>query len=269
MAVRRTIVFIHGMFLTPKSWRGWRRFFEERGYRCLAPAWPYHEEEPSRLRRRVPAGAGDLELAPIVEEFSSVAAAEPEPPVLIGHAVGGLVAQAVVARGLARAAVCLCSMPPNRMLSPRWSFLRNGAAIMNPLRGDRPFAMTERRFRRAFANRLTPEQAREAYSELVVPDSRNVMRSCLGKAGRLDLARPHAPLLFVAAEDDKIIPGRLSRRNAAAYRDEGSVVDFKAFPGRGHFILGEPGWEEVASYVDGWLAAEPWVAANRVGGLRA
>ena len=43
-----SVVFIHGTFLNPRSWEGWERFFGERGYRCLSPAWPLHEGEPAR-----------------------------------------------------------------------------------------------------------------------------------------------------------------------------------------------------------------------------
>ena len=28
------IVFIHGLFMTPRSWDGWVSWFSERGYRC-------------------------------------------------------------------------------------------------------------------------------------------------------------------------------------------------------------------------------------------
>ena len=52
------IVFIHGMFLNPRSWQPWVRFFEERGHRCHAPAWPLHDGEPEALRENPPPGLG-------------------------------------------------------------------------------------------------------------------------------------------------------------------------------------------------------------------
>jgi hypothetical protein len=44
------IIFIHGMFLNPKSWQKWIGYFENLGYECEAPAWPMHEGEPSFRR---------------------------------------------------------------------------------------------------------------------------------------------------------------------------------------------------------------------------
>lgn len=258
-----TIVFIHGMFLTPRSWTSWRRFFRERGYRCLAPAWPWHDGDPRVLRERIPAEAGHLELRDVVDACAAVCAGLREKPILIGHSLGGLVVQVLVNRGLAKAGVCIGSAAPNGILTLDWGFLKSSAAIANPLRGDTPYILTEREFRERFCNTMTPERTRAAYMKYAVHESRNVLRGSLGAAGRVDLAREHAPLLFIAGDQDRVVPEKLEQKVAAAYAPEAGVVDFKEFPGRDHFICGEEGWEEVASYVDGWLTAEPWIAANR------
>lgn len=258
----RTAVFVHGMFLTPKSWENWRGLFAARGWRCLAPAWPWHDGDPRALRRHIPPETGHVALRDVVEEFAVLAAAQPERPVLIGHSVGGLVVQVLVNRGLARAGVCIGSAPPNGMLALDWSFLRTEAAIVNPLRGDMPYRLTERELRERFCGAMSEEQARAAYARYAVPESRNVLRGSLGPSGRVDLSKPHAPLLFVSGGRDRVIPGKLERMNARAYAPGAGVVDFKEFPGRGHLICVEPGWEEVAAYVEGWLSSEPWSRLN-------
>ena len=45
------IVLIHGLWLTPRSWEGWKARFEERGHEVLTPAWPHMEGEVEALRR--------------------------------------------------------------------------------------------------------------------------------------------------------------------------------------------------------------------------
>ena len=40
MIMSRTILFIHGGWVTPLCWDPFVSFFEARGYRYLAPAWP-------------------------------------------------------------------------------------------------------------------------------------------------------------------------------------------------------------------------------------
>src|SRR5207342_3785229 len=46
-----TIVLIHGLWLTPRSWEYWKARFEQRGHEVLAPAWPRMESEVEALRR--------------------------------------------------------------------------------------------------------------------------------------------------------------------------------------------------------------------------
>jgi hypothetical protein len=50
-----------------------------------------------------------------------------------------------------------------------------------------------------------------------------------------------------------------AQMNLANYRKYGrstSVTDYRAFPGRTHWIVGQPGWEEVADYVMDWIAKQ-------------
>src|SRR5438067_151132 len=88
--MKNTIVFIHGMFQNPKSWEKWIAFFTEKGYNCLAPAWPLHEGEPAALRQNPPAGLGDLSLNDIVSRIEEFVLKLDEKPIVIGHSVGGL-----------------------------------------------------------------------------------------------------------------------------------------------------------------------------------
>ncbi|SDE96494.1 Lysophospholipase, alpha-beta hydrolase superfamily [Mucilaginibacter pineti] len=251
--MKKTIVFIHGMFQNPVSWEKWISYFNEKGYDCIAPAWPLHEGVPADLRNNPPAGLGDLELQTIVDEMERIVTSLPEKPILIGHSVGGLIVQLLVQKGLAEIGVPINSIAPNAMLAFDWGFMKNSALIANPFKGNAPFEMNLESFHESFCNTMSMEDTQEAYQRTATHDSRNVLRDCMGEAGQIDLDLPHAPLLFIGGEEDQIVPYELNQRNAEAYTDEVSIVDFKAFPNRGHWICGELGWEEVAAYISEWL----------------
>ncbi len=87
------IVFIHGMFQNSKSWASWQTYFENLGFATSAPSWPYHEGEPAELRRNPPQGLGELHLRTVIDEFAGLVRALPDKPVVVGHSVGGLIAQ--------------------------------------------------------------------------------------------------------------------------------------------------------------------------------
>jgi pimeloyl-ACP methyl ester carboxylesterase len=40
-----TIVLIHGLWMTPRSWEHWAERYKGNGYNVLAPAWPGMEGE--------------------------------------------------------------------------------------------------------------------------------------------------------------------------------------------------------------------------------
>ncbi|HEX5033022.1 MAG TPA: alpha/beta hydrolase, partial [bacterium] len=50
-----------------------------------------------------------------------------------------------------------------------------------------------------------------------------------------------------------IAPSHLNRRIFAKYKKNGSVLEYKEFPGRNHFVLGLPTWHEEADYILDWL----------------
>lgn len=248
----KDIIFIHGMFQNPKSWEKWTAYFTALGYNCIAPAWPLHQGEPAALRENPPAGLGDLHLDDIILEIETLVLKH-DKPILIGHSVGGLIVQLLVNRETASAGIAIDSVAPNAMLDFDWGFFKNSALIANPFKGNEPFFMDEESFHGAFANTLSKEASDEAYAEFATHDSRNVLRDCMGEAGQLDVELPHAPLLLIAGEKDEIIPNTLTKKNFEAYTDPESVISFKEFEGRSHYICGEPGWEEVAAYIHSWL----------------
>lgn len=249
------IIFIHGMFLNPKSWAQWIRYFKGIGYECEAPAWPMHDGEPSSLREKIPADLGTLGLPTIYRHYARHVAKQPTRPIVIGHSIGGLVMQKLAAAGLIRAGVGICSVAPNRMLAADWGFLCNSAAITNPFAGDKPYEMTPELFHENFGNTMTEAESNAAYEKYAVHESRQVLRDILGEGGQVDLERPHVPLLFIGAAEDEIIPASLVLRNAEAYNDERSHSEYVEFSHRGHFICGQNGWEEVALRTANWLEA--------------
>lgn len=247
------ILFIHGMFLNPKSWESWISHFEALGYECEAPAWPLHEGEPSDLRARIPEGLGHLDLKTVYGHYRNLLKDDPREVIVIGHSLGGLIMQKLMAEGLVRLGVGLCSVAPNAMLAFDWGFFRNSASITNPFAGDEPYEMTEELFHQNFGNCMSPSSSREAFEKYAMPESRQVLRDILGDDGKVDIEKPHNPLLLIGAAEDQIIPNTLVARNAEAYTDQRSHAEYREFSGRGHFLYGEENWEEVATLTANWL----------------
>jgi len=250
----KTIVFIHGMFMTALCWEKWVPYFQTRGYTCLAPNWPGRDKAVEEQRNAHPdAQLGQLGLNDVVNHFEQIIRQLPEKPLLVGHSMGGLVTQLLLQRDVAAAGVAIDSAPPAGVFTPSWSFLKANFPMINPfVPASAPRCMPFEDFQYAFVNTLPLAEQRADYDRYVVPESRQVPRDSLSSAGAVDFKKAHAPLLLTAGEKDHIIPAGLNKMNYEKYHASASPIDFKEFPGRVHFVIGQTGWEEVAGYVASW-----------------
>ena len=253
MSSTKTIVFIHGLFMNPKSWQPWISYFEVKGYKCYAPAYPFHEGEPAELRKNVDPGLGTLTFGKLIESLSSFIDKLPEKPILIGHSMGGLSVQKLIELNKGTVGVCIDTAPPKGIFSFKWSFLKANIPTINPLKGNSVCMPDVKWYHYAFCNTMTMDQTKIEFNKFVVPESRNIPRSSAKNDGKIDFKKSHAPLLFIAGEKDHIIPASLNRKNFEAYKDKNSKTDFKEFPGRTHYICGQHNWEEVAEYIIDWI----------------
>jgi pimeloyl-ACP methyl ester carboxylesterase len=255
----KTIVFIHGLFQNPESWEQWITFFKAKGYTCHAPAYPYHEGNPAVLRIRVHPDLGKLTFGDVTTSLAAFIEKLPEKPVLIGHSMGGLAVQKLIEKNMGIAGICIDSAPPKGIFSLNWNFLRANLPTVNPFKGNSAVLPDVKWVHRSFCNTMTVEQTEIEYDRFVVPESRNIPRSSIGKDGEIDFRKPHSPLLFIAGKKDRIIPASLNRKNLSAYKDKNSIIDYKGFAGRTHYICGQENWEEVAGFVAEWIADEVFV----------
>lgn len=249
-----TVFLIHGMWGGPFYWEPFRSVLEARGWHCIAATLPFHDVDPQcapdpRLGR-----TGLLDYADALEREID---ALPEPPVLIGHSMGGLLAQMLCARGKARAAVLLAPASPAGIFALTPSVLRSFLPVMlrwgfwrKPMR--QPFATAAY----SMLHLLPPEEQRATYARFVPESGRAAAEIGLWpldphRASRVDPAKVTCPLLVLGGSEDRITPVTVVRKVASRY---GARAEFRELPNHAHWLMAEPGWEEVASCVVEWLA---------------
>jgi pimeloyl-ACP methyl ester carboxylesterase len=250
MMASRPVLFLHGMFLTGRSWSRWCDRFEARGFRCAAPSWPGHDGEPAALRTQVDPRLASLTLTEVVAGYEARAREDPQ-TIVVGHSMGGLIAQILLARGAARCGIAIDSAPPYGVRSFAWSHLRSNAALLWP--GHAPIVPTLASWRYAFWHTGAADEVQRAFDAEVVPESRRVGRGPLGKEAAIDFSAKRGPLLMIAGELDHIIPASLNRKNAARYEASAAPTELIEMKGRTHYLCGQPGWEEVADTCLAWI----------------
>src|SRR4051794_15467114 len=126
-----TIVLIHGLWLTPRSWERWIDRYESKGYRVLAPAWPGLEGEVESLNAD-PAPLASLTIEQIVDHYESVVIDLDRPPIIMGHSFGGTFVQLLLDRGLGAAGVGVASATVKGIRDLPLSTLRAALPGLNP-----------------------------------------------------------------------------------------------------------------------------------------
>jgi pimeloyl-ACP methyl ester carboxylesterase len=262
-----TIVLIHGLWLTPRSWEGWKERFEGRGYKVLAPAWPRMKGEVEDLRRD-PSALDGLGITEVVDHYEGIIRGLARPPVIMGHSFGGLVTELLLDRGLGAAGVALSPAQVKGVLRlPPAQVRATFPVIGNPANRKRTVELTPEQFHYNFTNTMTEEEAKAAYDRYEVPGpGRMIFQAAFANfnpraTNKVDFHKDdRPPLLVIGNAQDHTVPASLSREAAKRLGKSKAVVDYKEFADRPHFTAGAPGWEEVADYALEW--AEKQVAAD-------
>ena len=252
----KNVLFITGAFVSNTCWDDWRVYFENRGYTTFAPPWPHKGAPAEELRNRHPDSTiASNRLEELTEYFANLARQFPEKPILIGHSIGGLVVQLLLQRGLGHAGVAIHSVPPQGVFTFKLSFLKAGWKALGFFTSlTQSYLISFKGWQYAFTNDMAFEEQTQSYYRYAVPESKLMVRDTTSKAARVDFNNPRAPLLLMSGSNDHSIPASLNYSNFKKYRRNKSVTDYKEFPDRNHFVLGQPLWRENADYILSWIA---------------
>ena len=106
----RTVVFIHGLWIHGSSWQMWMEFFNEHGYETFNPAWPGDSAIVAESRAN-PQSIANRGVTEVADSYANIIVSLPEPPIVIGHSFGGLIAQIILSRGMAAAGIAIDPAP--------------------------------------------------------------------------------------------------------------------------------------------------------------
>jgi pimeloyl-ACP methyl ester carboxylesterase len=255
-----TIVLVHGLWVTPRSWEKWIDRYSQRGYTVLAPAYAGLEGEVEALNAD-PSPIEKLTVPAVVGGYEEVVRGLDRPPIIMGHSFGGLIVQILLDHGLGAAGVAIDSAAPEgvRTLPPAQA--RAGLPVLkNPANRHRTVPLTAKQFHYAFTNTLTVEESEKVYAQYHIPaPGRFVWDGVLANftLGHQDTYVDfkndgRAPLLLIGGEKDHLEPLALNEANLRHYKHSKATTELKSFPGRAHYTIGEDGWEEVADYALSW-----------------
>lgn len=239
------LLLVHGAWHGAWCWEdNFIPYFTAAGYAVHALSLRGHgrSEGHEQLRRHA--------IADYVADVAAVAAALPAPPALIGHSMGGLVVQKYLERHTAPAAVLLASVPTSGATGAALRVLRHHPAQfakINLRLSLYPVVETPALAHHYLFSPTTPPDVVAAVHPKLQDESYRAFLDMM-----LRLPRPkrvRAPVRVLGGVEDNIFPPGEIERTARAYGTTATL-----YPGMGHNLMHEPGWEAVAAGVLAWLA---------------
>ncbi|WP_413585624.1 alpha/beta hydrolase [Bdellovibrio sp. HCB274] len=249
----KTVVLVHGAWMTPTSWNPFKEYFEAHGYNVIVPTWPYLDRPIDEIRKNPGDDFGSLSLQKIADHYEEIIRALPEPPLLIGHSMGGLVTQILLDRGVGAAGVVIDSAPIGGIVADFRSLASALPIILRPSGWKKPFVLTKEAFDTNFAN-TAPQAQRDAdYAREVIPAPGRIFYEAAFSIGTfVDAKNRKQPLLVIAGEKDRTTAPALVRSIFKKQSKSKARTDYLSFDGVSHYLVAEPGWQKVAEASLNW-----------------
>lgn len=247
------ILMIHGMCCTGDVWSQFRCFFEARGAQVYTPT--LRPAERVSVTARPPRALRQLSLHDYVSELErEVERIERETgriPAVIGHSMGGLLAQALAERNRVRAAVFISPAAPAGVHTPFTRVLWGTFTLARRLGLRVPVIRPRHSTVGPMVLNAVPRHERRATVQRMVWESGTVFAEFAHFP--IDESKIRIPVLTVAASRDRLVSAPLVRRTGRKYAAIGG--EFREYSRHGHWLYAEPGWQRPAEEIYAWLAA--------------
>jgi pimeloyl-ACP methyl ester carboxylesterase len=248
------IAFVHGLWLLPSSWDRWVTLFEEAGFTAVIPGWPDDPETVEEAKAH-PEVLAHKSVGQIADYVAGIISRLDKKPAVIGHSFGGLLAQILSGRGLASSTVAIDPAPFRGVLPLPISALRSASPVLkNPANRNKAVPLTYEQFRYGFANAVDEDEAKELFETYAVPGSGVPIFQAASAnlnpwtEAKVDTKNPErGPVLIICGADDHTVPPAIAKAAYKKQQHNEGVTEYLEIPGRGHALVIDNGWREVAA----------------------
>jgi pimeloyl-ACP methyl ester carboxylesterase len=236
------VLFVAGSFCGAWIWRD--NFFEhfyQAGYDVAAMSFRSHGKRGLPLLSR--------KLSDFEADLTQATGTFPQPPIVVAHSLGGLVAQRVAAQIPIHALALLSPIPADGVARSVLSLAKKSPISVLKLASVtiRPQFARSGQPPIGIYSEHVPEPQRQAVTRRLQAEAPLVLLQSIAPRLRRPAKLP-CPVHFWGAEGDHIIPAREVQRAAKLIGAESTI-----FPGMSHTFQVEPNWKALADDVLAWL----------------
>jgi len=229
------------------------KFFEQKGFTCHSPTYRHHDSTYSEQNRNLLIGTS---IADYVKDTANFVKHLNKKPILVGHSLGGVVAQKLSAMGLAKAIVLLNGSINWGVLPTTDQECELGKTFMASGKFWERVLLPDFEIMAKFGlNKLNKKDQHKAFDQLG-PESGKVLFELFfwifdkNKTTKIEYKDITCPVLMVSGSDDFAIPPSTSYSIAKRYY---SKTTFYIAEGYGHYLMLEPHWLRIAKFCKNWI----------------
>jgi len=244
---------IHGMWGGSWCWDNYKDFLEKKGYHCVTATLRHHDTDPED---RPDTKLGTTSLLDYAKDLEQEILQLESKPIVMGHSMGGLLAQILGSRDLTEALVLLTPASPCGILSIRPSVIKSFWSILTKWGfWKTPHHQTFDEAVYSLLHLMPEDQQKIIFDKFVCESGRAATEIGFWfldpkKASYVDASKVKCPVLVISGSKDRITPAVITEKIAKKYKP---LSTYKSFANHAHWVIGEPGWQEIAGYVSEWL----------------
>ena len=249
------LLFIHGAFCGAWIWEEhFLPWFADKGFEVHALSLRGHGKSQGYEH------LAGLRLSDYVEDTLSVLKSLPTPPILIGHSMGGMVAQRVLASFDPRQfAFCpaitgcalLASVPPGGLWGTSLHLLTHDPVLLAQiatLQNAGMASLSPKSMHRAMFSLSEPFEDTRRYLEKLQAESLVIQLDMTVTPPPVSTNGRSIPMLVLGAEHDRFVPPWMTHITARHYDAESRILD-----DAGHAMMLGKAWQNCASLIRDWL----------------
>ena len=249
---RQPVVLVHGLWCLASSWRDWQALLEDRGYAVVAVDYPGDPLTVESARE----GGGSLagtSLATIAVHVREVVALLDRKPIVIGHSLGGLVAQIVAGHGVAAAAIAIGPAQMKGVWALPASVIKGMLPVLSdPRNMQRTVMLSYEQFKYVFATTLDEVEARELYAAAVPAPGKPLFEVGTANmspraASAVNTTNPdRGPLLMFVGEKDTVTPYAIVEAAYKRQKKNSNPTELVEILDAGHSFVVDHHWADLA-----------------------